>query len=63
MYIKKTDGEMQFMFFSLFTGFSKPLNLNENFYRHLYISERAEITPTELKDLHKYNKIQKTKYR
>lgn len=36
--------------FSLFIGFSKPLNLNENFYGHLYISERAEITPTELKD-------------
>lgn len=51
--------------FSLFfTGFSKSFNFNENFYGHLYISERAEITPTESKDFfHKHNKIQKTKYR
>lgn len=35
---------------SLFTGFSKPFTLNENFYRHLHISERAAITPTGLKD-------------
>lgn len=43
-------GKRSFCFSFFFTGFSKSFNLNANFYGHLYISERAEITPTESKD-------------